>query len=191
MAESPFKISASPEHLDDPKQKRLRASRDDPVLSHFRNSAPHWSPRSSITDLSSNSVAYGTDSVLLTRSCDVPSILNVLKRATYELVRRPGYSKPGECERSPQKMPSLRGSYWSTPPPQRPLQEPVRMAAARQPRLLPSAVASVEHAYLVMLTVRFVDVFPIALSFFHQPRLGTNVAATSTPSHSKSKSQPT
>lgn len=48
-----------------------------------------WS--ASITDLSSDRIAYGTESVLLARSCDVPSIL---KRAMYELVRSSGYGQP-------------------------------------------------------------------------------------------------
>ncbi|KAJ7093785.1 hypothetical protein C8R44DRAFT_890684 [Mycena epipterygia] len=82
-----------------PLERRLRASRDDPVLPRFRDPAPQWSP--SLADLSSNYIAYGTDSVLFTRSRDPPSILDVLKRAMYELVRSRGYSQPEGKVESP------------------------------------------------------------------------------------------
>ncbi|KAJ7469915.1 hypothetical protein B0H11DRAFT_1731194 [Mycena galericulata] len=47
-----------------------------------------WS--SSLTDLSKEAIGLATESIILARACDVPSIL---KRAMYELARRAGYGQ--------------------------------------------------------------------------------------------------
>ncbi|KAJ7181543.1 hypothetical protein C8R43DRAFT_869463 [Mycena crocata] len=52
-----------------------------------------WSP--SLADLTNDRIKHATESVLIARSCDVPSIL---KRAMYELVRLAGYDQNEDQE---------------------------------------------------------------------------------------------